>query len=318
MQVTRWHNRPVAKPPQPAPAAVGAILRKLAPDLRLVRCWEMTGGIAAAITGIEAERPGGQRDRLVLRQYGTTDVAANPQIATTEYRLLASLHRAGLPVPKPFLADESGTILPGPCLLVEFADGAPVIAAPAPAGFASQLAATLARVHRSGITPAEVGLLPGMRDAASRRMARRFRACPDHTLSEPAIRAALAANWPPAQANRPVLLHGDYWPGNVLWLDGQITAVIDWENAAFGDPLADLGNARMEMAMLFGATAEEDLTAQYRARMPSLDVSALPFWDLLAALRPAGTVTDWGLEPAELARVRAGHRRFTLAALRQL
>jgi aminoglycoside phosphotransferase (APT) family kinase protein len=308
----------VAKPPQLEPAAVGAILRKFDPELRFVHCSELTGGIAAGITGIEAERPGGQSERLVLRQYGSVDVAANPRIATTEYRLLESLHRAGLPVPKPYLADESGMILPGPCLLVEFADGTPVIAAPAPAGFTRQLAAILAGVHRSGITPAEIGFLPDMRDAASRRLARRLQARPDETLSEPAIRAALTANPPPAQVNRSVLLHGDFWPGNTLWLDGQLTAVIDWENAAFGDPLADLGNARMEMAMLFGVGAEEDLTTKYRTQMPGLDVSALPYWDLLAALRPAGTVTDWGLEPGELARVRAGHRRFAEAALQQL
>jgi hypothetical protein len=40
-----------------------------------------------------------------------------------------------------------------------------------------------------------------------------------------------------------------------------------------GDPLADLGNARMEMAMLFGTAAQEDLTSQYRALMPDLSAA---------------------------------------------
>ncbi len=284
----------------------------------MLRCWEITGGTAAAITGIEAERPGAHRERLVLRQYGSADVASNPRIATTEYRLLTSLHRTGLPVPQPFLADESGTIVPGPCLLAEFADGAPVTAAPVPPGFTRQLAAMLARVHRSGITPTEVGFLPDMREAASRRLERQSVADPDHALSEPAIRAALAANWPPAQVNRSVLLHGDYWPGNTLWLDGRLAAVIDWEDAAFGDPLADLGNARLELTMLFGAVAAEDFTSGYSASMPGLDVTALPWWDLYAALRPAGKLAGWGLPQAELDRFRAGHREFTKSALRHL
>jgi aminoglycoside phosphotransferase (APT) family kinase protein len=38
------------------------------------------------------------------------------------------------------------------------------------------------------------------------------------------------------------VLHGDYWPGNVLWRDGRLVGVIGWEEAAFGDPLADLAN----------------------------------------------------------------------------
>lgn len=274
----------------------------------------MRGGVAAAITGIQAKRPGGSFELVVLRQYGSVDVAANPRIATTEYQLLASMHRCGLPVPRPLLSDESGAILPGPWLLVEFAEGSPLTRPPVPDGFAAQLGALLARIHRSGITLADIAFLPDMRHVARQRLWR-TRARPDHELSEPVIRAALAASWPPAQLNRSVVLHGDYWPGNTLWLDGRVTAIVDWENAAFGDPLADLGNARMEMAMLTGATAVQELTSRYLASMPGLDESALPGWDLYAALRPAGTVTTWGLPPAELARVRAGHAEFVRSAL---
>jgi aminoglycoside phosphotransferase (APT) family kinase protein len=293
------------------------MLRNLDPDLRLTRGWEMLGGVSAAITGIEAERPGGERELIVLRQYGSLDVAANPRIATTEYQLLASMGRCGVPAPRPLLADESATILPGPCLLVEFAHGSPLTGPPAPPACASQLGALLARIHRSGLARSDIACLPDMRSVAQRRLSR-TRAHPDHELSEPAIRAALAANWPPAQVNRSVVLHGDYWPGNTLWLDGRLAAILDWENAAFGDPLADLGNARVELAMLFGAVAKDELTSQYRALLPDLDVSALPHWDLYAALRPVGTVTDWGLSPSELARVRAGHAEFVQSALRRL
>jgi aminoglycoside phosphotransferase (APT) family kinase protein len=277
----------------------------------------MPGGVSAAITGIEAERAGGGRELLVLRQHGSLDVAANPRIATTEYQLLDSMRRRGVPAPRPLLADESGTILPGPCLLAEFAPGAPLTGPPAPPGFAGQLGALLARVHGSGIEPRDIAFLPDMRDVALDRLGK-TRARPDYELNEPAVRAALAASWPPAQVNRPVVLHGDYWPGNTLWLDGRLAAIIDWENAASGDPLADLGNARMEMAMLFGTAAKEDLTRRYRALMPDLDASALPHWDLYAALRPAGTVTGWGLSPPELARVRAGHAEFVQSTLRRL
>jgi aminoglycoside phosphotransferase (APT) family kinase protein len=33
----------------------------------------------------------------------------------------------------------------------------------------------------------------------------------------------------------------------VLWRDGRIVAVIDWEDAQVGDPLADLANTRLEL-----------------------------------------------------------------------
>ncbi len=32
----------------------------------------------------------------------------------------------------------------------------------------------------------------------------------------------------------------------MLWKDGQLVAVIDWEDAPLGDPLADVANSRLE------------------------------------------------------------------------
>src|SRR5690606_1157569 len=60
------------------------------------------------------------------------------------------------------------------------------------------------------------------------------------------IRELLRARGPLATHPRPSVLHGDFWPGNVLWRDGRIAAVLDWEDAAVGDPLSDLAAARLE------------------------------------------------------------------------
>lgn len=51
-----------------------------------------------------------------------------------------------------------------------------------------------------------------------------------------ALRAAAPA--PPAQAS---LVHGDFHYGNLLFADGRVVAVVDWEIAALGPPLVDLG-----------------------------------------------------------------------------
>jgi aminoglycoside phosphotransferase (APT) family kinase protein len=37
------------------------------------------------------------------------------------------------------------------------------------------------------------------------------------------------------------LVHGDFNPANFLYEDGQVTALIDWENSRIGDPREDLG-----------------------------------------------------------------------------
>ena len=40
---------------------------------------------------------------------------------------------------------------------------------------------------------------------------------------------------------RPTLVHGDYHPGNMLFRDNQVVAILDWEIAEIGQPLLDLG-----------------------------------------------------------------------------
>jgi len=288
------------------------------PDLRPVRAWNLTGGVSALVTAVTAAKPGGPAQTLVVRQYGAANLRSDPLVASHEFALLNLLHGAGLPVPRPRYADESCTIMPVPCLVIEFIDGAAgtelgQVSQPVP-DFAGQLAAALAQLHTAAFTLADAPYLADIASIAACKVAARSAAL-DESLSEAAVRVALARIWPPPQVNRPVLLHGDYWPGNTLWRDSTLVGVVDWEDAVLGDPLADLGNARMEICMLFGAAAASDFTHAYRALMPDLDLTALPHWDLYASLRHAGRMAEWGLGPADLARIQAGHRQFVTTAL---
>ena len=46
----------------------------------------------------------------------------------------------------------------------------------------------------------------------------------------------------PEQVERTVLLQGDTGPANFLFEGNEVTAIVDWEWAHFGDPMEDLGN----------------------------------------------------------------------------
>ncbi|HEY2506263.1 MAG TPA: phosphotransferase [Streptosporangiaceae bacterium] len=311
----------MTKPGQPAAAAIQQVLGELDPQLRLVRAAPLEGGASAQVTAIDAVGPDGRMCNLVLRQYGPANLRTDPQSAAHEHHLLTLLHQAGLPVPRPWHADESGTILPGPYLVAGYIDGEPgntprLIATPPPA-FTRQLAVALASLHKVGVRPADAPFLTAIADTASHLMG----TCPTHldeALNEAAVRGALARMGPPPSVNDGVILHGDYWPGNTLWRDGMLVGLIDWEDAQTGDPLADLANARMELCMLFSLAISDEFTSDYLALMPGLDLRALPYWDLYAGLRHAGRMGEWGLSPAELIRLQAGHREFTERALTRL
>lgn len=294
------------------------VARAVNPQAELLRAWPLAGGVSSQVTALETRLPGGRREKLVVRQYGAANLAANPHAASGEAELLGVLRAAGLPVPRPRHADESGRILPGPYLVVDFVDGEVLREPPAdPGDAARQLAGVLAAIHRA---PWPRAAVPVLRDKAAMFRARLGDrpAVLDEALSEGRIRAALARAWPPARGNEPVLLHGDFWPGNTLWRDGNLAAVIDWEDAGSGDPLTDLANGRLEIAMLLGAAAMREFTRHYRALMSSLDYAGLPAWDLCAALRPAGKMSSWGLDPAALSRLHRGHREFVGQALAAL
>jgi aminoglycoside phosphotransferase (APT) family kinase protein len=311
----------MSAPPPPDPAALAQVVAAIDPALRLTASRPLAGGVSSQVTAIEAEQPGSAAQRLVVRQYGQANLLSDPHSAAHEYLLLSLLHGVSLAVPCPRLADESRKILPVPYLVTEFIEGE-VCSEPSQltvpvTDFARELAAFLARLHGAAVTRAAELHLADKGTVATQQLETR-NARLDAALSEAAVRAALVSIWPPPQLNRPVLLHGDFWPGNVLWRDGAITGVIDWEDAAFGDPLADLCLSRMELCMAFGTAAMRELTRAYRDLMPGLDMTALPHWDLFAALRHAGRMSAWGLATADLARLRAGHRAFVAMALAQV
>ncbi len=53
----------------------------------------------------------------------------------------------------------------------------------------------------------------------------------------------------PQPSERPVLAHGDAGPGNFLFENGRMTALLDWELAHLGDPMEDLAWFSMRCVM---------------------------------------------------------------------
>jgi aminoglycoside phosphotransferase (APT) family kinase protein len=131
----------------------------------------------------------------------------------------------------------------------------------------------------------------------------------------------LASASPLRATNGIALLHGDYWPGNVLWKNGALVGVIDWEDSQLGDPIADLAISRLDVLWAFGEGAMHELTACYQ-RTANIDLTDLPYWDLDAALRPVCNIAEWASSWHELGRpdvteatLREGHRQFVAQAL---
>jgi aminoglycoside phosphotransferase (APT) family kinase protein len=293
------------------------VARALDPGAALIRAWELKGGVSAQVTALEVRRRDGALQRMVVRRHGPADLRHNPRIAADEYRLLRLVRARGVAAPAAYYVDESGTIFDTPYVVIEFVDGATEFGPANLADMLAQLAAHLASIHCLDGSHADLAFLPSKTGWYANKLRSRPELL-DDSIDEGRIRDRLEPAWPLPQRNPSALLHGDYWPGNILWRDGRLAAVLDWEDAAVGDPLADLGNTRLELLWAFGAAAMERFTAAYRARMP-LDYAQLPYWDLCAALRPAFKLAEWAAGDARAEQaMRAGHRAFITQAFEAL
>src|ERR1700723_2222193 len=95
-----------------------AVVRKINPAAELLRVWRLEGGVSARVIAIEIGLPRDRSEKIVIRQYGHSKLLANPDVADQEFRLLELARSAGVPVPKPYLADASRQILPRPSLVI--------------------------------------------------------------------------------------------------------------------------------------------------------------------------------------------------------
>jgi aminoglycoside phosphotransferase (APT) family kinase protein len=287
------------------------LVERINPRHRLLRAWPLTGGVSARVTALEVADLDGRTSRWVARQHGERDRQSNPSIARDEFRLLQIARARGVAAPAPLFVDESRELFADPVVVLEFVEGETVFETPDIPGVVAPAAEQLARIN-SVPDGHDLAFLP--------RVGRGFGARPetlDESLSEGRIRDSLELIEGLSRHNAPALLHNDFWPGNLLWSDGRLAGVIDWEDAAVGDPLVDLGNARMEFLFWFGAEGMETLTERYRA-LTGVDMTDLPFWDLCAALRPCGRMSEWGLDDDVEARIRERHAWFIEQAIARL
>ena len=173
-----------------------------------------------------------------------------------EYRVMSALSNSTVPVPRMLSDCEDSTVLGVPFFLMEALPGdalrfslpASLAIAPDAAGMiASQVVDALARLHTTN--PADVGLgnLSRPTGYITRQIALWQRQL-DYARVRPVPELDWISSWLerhlPPETERPSIVHGDYKLDNIIFARGyppRLLAVVDWEMAALGDPLADLG-----------------------------------------------------------------------------
>src|SRR5688572_1579041 len=212
---------------------VDHISEQVAPGGRIVAAEQLEGGVSATITFLEYALPDGGLKRFILRQHGAFDLSGTPGRAMEEEALLRVLLQQRVPVPEPLLL-ETGFWTGGRSWLVcEYIEGDTVTAPPFPSDFAEQIAEALAGIHAVDSSLQELRFLEDGHYQACITV----ESCATSNFLPPAHRRywqALETQLPDTPDEPQALLHGDFWPGNLIWKDGKLVGVIDWEDARLG------------------------------------------------------------------------------------
>ena len=269
------------------------------------RIERLGGGAIQENWAVDATLAGGPRSgshALVLRTSPPSGVAVSWG-RMEEFAILRVAHAAGVTVPEPWLACDDGSVIGRPFYVMARVVGEarghrlardPHVLA-RPDALAARLGGEMARLHRV-LPPVEALAfipVPSGRPATA-RVAEYRRHLDALDAAEPVLEWALS--WLDRRAPDPArvcLIHGDFRTGNYLVDRGELTAILDWEFAAFGDPLEDLGwmLARCWRFGAYGREAggigtREALLAGYEAESGApLDRGLVPYWEVMATVR---------------------------------
>lgn len=240
--------------------------------------------------------------RLILRR--DQAVALSHMDRLLEFQIMESLHAsAPFPVPRPLHLELGSEWLGRPFMILERAPGCAdrrvlsdsTLDVETRIAIAKRYARIAGELHALDADELEVDFVDRPNsgaDAATQAIERWVRPVLDDPIPSPV--ATLAMRWLELHhpSDGPVaLIHGDLRPGNLLVLDGEVTAVLDWETACLSDPAEDLGwitlptNYRTEHFVETGFEFNEFLTEYQRAGGCQIDPDRIQFWRVISAFK---------------------------------
>ena len=277
----------------PSGEAIGALLDLLAPGSSFIAVHELPGSFSNYTHVVEAQDVDGSVFRLVLRRYAVFGSYDRGEKAAREFRTYELVREHGIPAPQPLCLDRDGELLGIPGIVTSYVPGQLVLSPSDPGRWARALARMLVRIHAVPCSPTGQSFLLDADSEASWFL--QADTPPPYTQAHPqgiAVWQTTHDYLPLLQKTGPSLVHIDYWPGNVLWQGNEISAVIDWEEAACGDPAIDVAYCRMNMTIKGQIEAAEEFLRTYE-RATGERVANLAFWELAAAVRPMFDPQGW-------------------------
>lgn len=256
---------------------------------------------------------------LVLRRGPRPPLPKSTHDMLREARVQLALVPSGFPVPRIRAVCEDDSLLGVPFYVMDHIEGE-VITDDLPEGYGTEearrglsraLVDTLLTLHEVDVSEPPVAALGRPEGYLQRQVSRFAQLWPINTRRDIPLVDELS-NW--LEANIPAtqrfsVIHGDYRMGNLMYApvsddaarSPEVAAVLDWEMATLGDPLADLGYLTATYAQagetstvleltpvtsMAGFHTRDELVEAYAAKSP-LHLDSLPWYQTMALWKAA-------------------------------
>lgn len=190
--------------------------------------------------------------KYVLRRKPTGELLASAHAVDREYRLITALQHTGVAVPRPVAFCEDPQIIGSMFYLMSYEDGdifwdpaLPEVSREDRRHYYLALVETLAKLHDVNYTAlglTDFGRPGNYYERQLSRWSKQYQASATEELTDMTrLTDWLQTHLPPGD-NQCSIIHGDYRLDNVVFYQQkpQIRAVLDWELATLGHPMADL------------------------------------------------------------------------------
>ena len=252
-------------------AAWGRMAADLAPGARVRRVRKLGGGLVSDVFAVDlADAP---FERVVVKRVRPGDDYANRAVEL-EWECLGFAEQIPVPAPSRVALDAEGRWFGSPALVMTQLPGRADVDPRDVDDWLRQLALVMATIHATDTDGAAGALLrpPEVWERPT------FRAGPLVERSIAAIDEHL-----PRGGWLPVVIHGDFHPGQTLWQRGRLSGVVDWGDLLLGSRWYEVAYCRADVVLLYGMKGADRILDHYMA-ITGLEPVDLPAFDLMCGI----------------------------------